>query len=120
MVRETEETGHIEWSRNARASGHGTSGRKRNDHVGPSVTVYQERHPGLLQACAQDDREPSAVSGGGDGSLSYDLMNGGVLASLADLMGHESVETTKVFYVVFEQDDLRRKHDRFSSSRWGS
>lgn len=46
------------------------------------------------------------------------LMNGGDLASLADLMGHESVETTKSFYAVFEQEDLRRKHDHFSAARW--
>jgi site-specific recombinase XerD len=45
-------------------------------------------------------------------------LNGGDLASLADLMGHESVETTKSFYAVFEQDDLRRKHDQFSKARW--
>jgi site-specific recombinase XerD len=48
------------------------------------------------------------------------LMNGGDLASLADLMGHESVETTKSFYAVFEQEDLRRKHDRFSGARWST
>jgi hypothetical protein len=41
------------------------------------------------------------------------------LASLVDLMGHESVETTRSFYVVFEQEDLRRKHDRFSEALWG-
>ena len=41
-------------------------------------------------------------------------MTGGDLASLADLMGHESVETTKSFYAVFEQADLWRKHDQFS------
>jgi site-specific recombinase XerD len=48
------------------------------------------------------------------------LMAGGDLASLADLMGHESVETTKSFYAVFEQEDLRRKHDHFSAARWGA
>jgi site-specific recombinase XerD len=47
-------------------------------------------------------------------------MAGGDLASLADLMGHESVETTKSFCAVFEQNDLRRKHDQFSGARWGS
>ena len=47
------------------------------------------------------------------------LMAGGDLASLADLMGHESVETTKSFYAVFEQDDLRRKHDEFCAVRCG-
>ncbi len=47
------------------------------------------------------------------------LLTDGDLASLADLMGHESVETTKSFYAVFEQDDLRRKHDHFSAVRWG-
>jgi hypothetical protein len=45
-------------------------------------------------------------------------MNGGDLASLAGLMAHESVETTKSFYAVFEQEDLRRKHDHFSAARW--
>jgi site-specific recombinase XerD len=47
------------------------------------------------------------------------LMAGGDLASLAGLMGHESVETTKTFYAVLKQDDLRRKYDHFSASRWG-
>ena len=47
------------------------------------------------------------------------LMAGGDLASLADLTGHESVETTKSFYAIFEQDDLKRKHDQFSAARWG-
>jgi hypothetical protein len=36
----------------------------------------------------------------------------------AHLMGHESVEITKSFYAVFEQDDLRQKHDQFSNARW--
>jgi hypothetical protein len=39
------------------------------------------------------------------------LIKGENLASLADLMGHESVETTKSFYALFEQDDLRCKHE---------
>ena len=47
------------------------------------------------------------------------LMAGGDLASLADLMGYEGVETTKAFYAIFEQDDLKRKHDQFSAARWG-
>jgi site-specific recombinase XerD len=46
------------------------------------------------------------------------LLNDGDLASLADLMGQESVETTKAFCAIFEQDDLRRKHDQFSQARW--
>jgi site-specific recombinase XerD len=46
------------------------------------------------------------------------LMTSGDLASLADLMGHESVETTKAFYAISEQGDLRRKHDQFSEERW--
>jgi hypothetical protein len=46
------------------------------------------------------------------------LIKGGDPASLADLMGHESVETTKTFYAVLKQDDLRRKHDHFSAARW--
>lgn len=46
------------------------------------------------------------------------IMAGGDLGTLADLMGHESVETTKSFYAVFEHEDLRRKHDLFSAARW--
>ena len=46
-------------------------------------------------------------------------MNGGDLASLAGLMAHESVETTKSFYAVFEQEDLRRKHEHLSAAGWG-
>jgi site-specific recombinase XerD len=41
-------------------------------------------------------------------------MNGGDLASLADIMGHESVETTKAFYAVFAAKDLSRKHGEYS------
>jgi hypothetical protein len=40
-------------------------------------------------------------------------------ASLADLMGRESVETTKAFYAIFEQGDLKRKHDRLNAERRG-
>jgi integrase/recombinase XerD len=46
------------------------------------------------------------------------LMTGGDLASLADLVGHESVETTKAFYAIFERGDLKHKHDQFSGARW--
>ena len=56
---------------------------------------------------------------GVDGFAKDYLMNGGDLASLADLIGHESVENTKSFHAVFEQEDLRRKHERFSQARWG-
>jgi site-specific recombinase XerD len=48
------------------------------------------------------------------------LIKGGHLASLAGLIGHESVETTKAFYAVLKQDDLRRKHDQFSAVRWAT
>ena len=41
------------------------------------------------------------------------------LGDLAGLMGHESVETNKSFYAVFEKQDLRRKHEQFSGVRWG-
>jgi hypothetical protein len=43
------------------------------------------------------------------------MMNGGDLASLSDLMGHESVQTTGDFCAVFKRDELRRKHDEFSA-----
>jgi site-specific recombinase XerD len=42
-------------------------------------------------------------------------MNGGDLASLSDLMGHESVQTTRDFYAVFKREELRRKHHEFSA-----
>jgi len=42
------------------------------------------------------------------------LMNGGDLASLADLLGHESVETTRQFYAVFRAEELAQKHERFT------
>jgi hypothetical protein len=35
-------------------------------------------------------------------------------ASLADLMGRESVETTKRFYALFQADELAREHQQFS------
>jgi len=43
------------------------------------------------------------------------LMNGRDLATLSDLMGHESVQTTRDFYAVFKRDELRRKHNEFSA-----
>ena len=43
------------------------------------------------------------------------VMNGGDLATLSDLMGHESVQTTQDFYAVFKRDELRRKHNEFSA-----
>lgn len=46
-------------------------------------------------------------------------MNGGICprraAALSDLMGHESVQTTKEHYAMFKRDELRRKHDEFSA-----
>ena len=52
-------------------------------------------------------------------SPGHQITGGNNGASLADLMGHESVEITKAFYAIFEQGDLRRKHDQFSGARWG-
>lgn len=34
--------------------------------------------------------------------------------TLADLLGHESVETTREFYSVFEVGELARKHQQLS------
>lgn len=42
------------------------------------------------------------------------LMAGGDLASLADLLGHRDVETTKQYYARFRIQELQEKHDRFS------
>jgi len=45
------------------------------------------------------------------------LLAGGDLASLADLLGHRNVETTKSYYARFALDDLQRKHDEFSPAK---
>jgi integrase len=42
-------------------------------------------------------------------------MDGGDLATVSDLMGHESGQTTRDFYAVFKRDELSRKHDEFSA-----
>ncbi len=42
------------------------------------------------------------------------LMNGGDLATLADLMGHSSVEVTKASYAIFTVQELKEKHRRHS------
>ncbi len=41
------------------------------------------------------------------------LMNGGDLASLSELLGHEDIQTTKM-YSVFRIAELREKHDKLS------
>lgn len=42
------------------------------------------------------------------------LLNGGDLATLADLLGHSSVEVTRFFYARFRYKELKEKHDRHS------
>ena len=42
------------------------------------------------------------------------LLDGGDLATLADLMGHSSVEVTKHSYAIFKMEELKRKHDEHS------
>ena len=42
------------------------------------------------------------------------LMAGGDLATLADLMGHSSIEVTKSHYAIFTVGELRQKHARYS------
>jgi len=42
------------------------------------------------------------------------LLNGGDLATLADLMGHSSVEVTKNSYGIFTVQELQEKHRRHS------
>jgi len=42
------------------------------------------------------------------------IEHGGDLGTLADLLGHESVETTREFYSVFEVGELARKHQQLS------
>jgi len=42
------------------------------------------------------------------------LLGGGDLASLADLLGHSSVEVTKSYYALFTVRELKEKHRRYS------
>lgn len=42
------------------------------------------------------------------------LLNGGDLASLADLLGHSSIEVTKASYAIFTIQELQEKHRRHS------
>lgn len=42
------------------------------------------------------------------------LKNGGDLSSLADLMGHTSLEVTRTNYAIFTKEELREKHQRYS------
>jgi integrase/recombinase XerD len=43
------------------------------------------------------------------------LVRGGDLASLADLMGHSDITVTKNSYSIFIAEELRRKHQQYSS-----
>lgn len=43
------------------------------------------------------------------------MMNGAELTTLSDVMGHESIQTTRDFNAVFKRDELRRKHNEFSA-----
>lgn len=43
------------------------------------------------------------------------LLNGGDMGSLADMLGHKDIETTKKYYARFKLRDLQRKHDKYSS-----
>jgi site-specific recombinase XerD len=42
------------------------------------------------------------------------LLDGGDLATLADLMGHSSVEVTKDYYAIFTAEELQEKHRQHS------
>jgi len=46
-------------------------------------------------------------------AISY-LTNGGDLASLADLLGHKDIQTTKQYYARFERGELQRLHEMYS------
>jgi site-specific recombinase XerD len=46
-------------------------------------------------------------------AISY-LLNGGDLASLADILGHSDIRTTKKYYARFLIKELQKKHDRHS------
>lgn len=42
------------------------------------------------------------------------LLSGGDLATLADLLGHSSVEVTRAYYAIFTIQELKEKHRRHS------
>lgn len=42
------------------------------------------------------------------------ILNGGDLGTLADLLGHGDIATTREFYAIFQVDELARQHARFS------
>lgn len=42
------------------------------------------------------------------------ILNGGDLASVSEMMGHTQIAVMKQFYAVFQAEELREKHDRFS------
>jgi site-specific recombinase XerD len=42
------------------------------------------------------------------------LLSGGDLGTLADILGHSTVEVTKSYYGIFTADELQRKHDEHS------
>lgn len=42
------------------------------------------------------------------------IRNGGDMGTLAELMGHSSIEVTWKFYSIFRVEELREKHSRFS------
>jgi len=45
------------------------------------------------------------------------LRNGGDLATLAKLMGHSNINTTAMYYAVFDIDELTDLHEQFSPLR---
>jgi len=45
------------------------------------------------------------------------LLSGGDLGTLADILGHSSVEVTKAYYGVFTLQELQEKHRRHSPIR---
>jgi site-specific recombinase XerD len=42
------------------------------------------------------------------------LLSGGDLGTLADILGHSTVEVTKSYYGIFTAEELQRKHDQHS------
>jgi len=51
------------------------------------------------------------------GFARFYLLDGGDLGTLADILGHSSVEVTKAYYAVFTLQELREKHRRHSPIR---
>jgi len=70
----------------------------------------------MLQRRAEQAGIEGAVNPHGfrHGFAKHYLLSGGDLGTLADILGHSSVEVTKTYYGIFTIQELQEKHRRHS------